>query len=115
MLPNILKTFGLIAVAGVLVLVFYHLGLNDLLNVLITSAALGASLRYFIGQRAYLIATLAGLGAVLFYNSAFDLLQMMFASVLLGYSAVHMMQRYVESRKPARRLPLNPNREFLNY
>lgn len=115
MLPNMFKTFGFIAAAGVLLLVFHHVGLNDLLNVLFTSAALGASLRYFIGERLYLIAALAGLGAVLFYHSAFDLLQMMLASTLLGYSAVHMLQRYAESRKPPRRLPLNPNREFLNH
>lgn len=50
MLPNIFKTFGLITIAGILVLVFHHLGLNELLNVLITSIAVGALLRYFIGK-----------------------------------------------------------------
>ena len=115
MLPNIFKTFGLITIAGILVLVFHHLGLNELLNVLITSIALGALLRYFIGQRGYLIATVAGFSAVLFYHSAFDLLQMMLASILLGYSAIDMLQRYTKSRQPQRRLPLSPDREFLNY
>ncbi|MBI1453371.1 hypothetical protein IL972_15805 [Acinetobacter sp. FL51] len=114
MLPNIFKTFGLIAVTSVLVLVFYHLGLNDLLNVLITSAVLGTSLCYFVGQRVYLIATLVALSAVLFYHSAFDLLQMMLASAPLGYIAIYMVQRYAKSRKKQHRLASNPNREFLN-
>ena len=115
MLPNIFKTFGLMTITAILVLFFHHLGLNELLNVLITSIALGASLRYFIGKRSYLLTTLAGFGAVLFYYSAFDLLQMMLASMLLGYSAIDMLQRYTKSRQPQRRLPLSPDREFLNY
>ncbi|NHC04734.1 hypothetical protein G9F31_13360 [Acinetobacter sp. 187] len=114
MLKNMMITLILLCAYLSTMIVFKQFGLEDALNLVLSSMLLGMTLKALVNQPVYLITVM------LFLSVLFSVLQdlisipIMISSVLFGHIAIHFLEVQKQKNLRAQRRPKDENREFLN-
>lgn len=114
MLKNIIITLVLLCSYLSLMIMFKQLGLDDALNLILSSILLGLGLKMWINQHSFIFGILVLLSLLFTFMQDLISIPIMISSVLFGSVAVHFFSLQKQKNMRAQRRPKDENREFLN-
>lgn len=103
MLKKVFIMTGLLCLYLSFIIVLHRFGVEEMLNIAISSCLLGISLKFWVQQHFYLMLSLVILALPFFWLEQYKMLEMMLMTGLLGVTLTHLVQsrkKYQLKSKP---------------